>query len=152
VGEGYASKAMRALAASLDLSDCTSFHGVVRDRTVLSACYARADCLLFPSLYETNGLVVSEAAAFGVPSLLVRGSASTEGTVEETDVFIAENSASAYAAKLHDLLGDPDRLARVGEAARRRLFRPWRTAVAEVRDRYLRLVRSREPCGEPLTA
>jgi 1,2-diacylglycerol 3-alpha-glucosyltransferase len=151
VGEGYAAGAMKELASRLHLSGCTSFHGVVRDRAVLSACYARADCLVFPSLYETNGLVVSEAAAFGVPSLLARGSAATEGTADGVNAFVAEGSVSAFAARLHELITHRGRLAEVGRAAYRSLYRPWSVAMAEVRDRYVRLVRRGDLCGEPKT-
>jgi 1,2-diacylglycerol 3-alpha-glucosyltransferase len=152
VGEGYAATALAARVDALGLSGCTRFAGVVHDRAVLAACYARANCLLFPSLYETNGLVVHEAAAFGVPSLLVEGSAASEGAQDGVNAFIAGNSVKAYAARLHDLIGHRGVLAAVGAEARQSLYHSWADAIAEVRSRYLRLIRRTELCGEPKPA
>ena len=142
LGEGYAAGEMKAMAARLGLADCTTFVGVVRDRSALAAHYARADCLLFPSVYDNNPLVVMEAAAFGVPSLLIRDSGASEGVTDGVNGFLAENSVASYAAKLHRLIAEPEAVDRAGAEARRSLYRSWPGVVAEVRDRYLRLVRA----------
>ena len=141
VGEGYAAKAMRGMAIRLGIAEDTIFVGVLRDRAALSACYARADCFLFPSLYDTCGLVVKEAAAFGVPSVLVDGSAAAEEVADGTNGFVTDNSVQAYAEKLGMLLDHPESIARAGEGARRTLCTSWRAAVQEVRERYLCLLR-----------
>ena len=141
VGEGYAAKAIRTMAVRLGIAAESIFLGVLRDRTALSACYARADCFLFPSLYDTCGLVVKEAATFGVPSVLVDGSAAAEDVADEINGFITDNSVRAYAEKLGLLLDHPELITRAGERARRTLYTSWRDAVQEVRERYLCLVR-----------
>jgi 1,2-diacylglycerol 3-alpha-glucosyltransferase len=152
IGEGYAAGALKALVARMGLSGCATFTGVVRDRAALASCYARADCFLFPSRYDTNGLVVIEAAAFGVPALLTRDSDAAEGVEDGINGFLAAASAQAYAAKLRWLLAHPDAVAGAGAGARLSLYRSWRTAAGEVRDRYIRLLRRRQLCGEPIPA
>jgi 1,2-diacylglycerol 3-alpha-glucosyltransferase len=152
IGNGYAAGPMKTMVARLDMSGCTIFTGVVRDRAALASCYARADCFLFPSQYDTNGLVVIEAAAFGVPSLLTQGADAAEGVEDGVNGFLAANSVRAYSAKLRWLLAHPAAVARAGAGARLSHYRSWRTTVAEVRDRYLRLLRRRQPCGEPIPA
>lgn len=152
VGEGYAACAMKAMAERLGLSDRTTFAGVVRDRSALSSYYAQADCFLFPSQYDTKGLVVIEAAAFGLPSLLIRGSAAAEGVEDGVNGFLAGSSVPAYAAKLRQVIAHPEAAARAGAGTRLSLYRSWETAVAEVRDRYIRLIRRTQRCGEPISA
>jgi glycosyltransferase involved in cell wall biosynthesis len=152
VGEGYAAGAMKVMVDQLGLAGCTTFAGVVRDRRALSAHYARADCFLFPSQYDTNGLVVIEAAAFGVPSLLIQGSDAAEGVRDGVNGFLAGDSVRAYAAKLRQVISHPEAAAAAGAGARRSLYRSWQTAVTEVRDRYIRLIRRSERCGEPIPA
>ncbi len=152
VGEGYAAGALKALASKLGLSGCAAFTGVVRDRAALASCYARADCFLFPSRYDTNGLVVIEAAAFAVPSLLTRGSDASAGVEDGVNGFLAAACVRDYAAKLLWLLAHPEAAARAGAGARLSLYRSWRTAADEVRDRYIRLLRRRQLCGEPIPA
>jgi 1,2-diacylglycerol 3-alpha-glucosyltransferase len=140
VGEGYAAKSLRLISARLGLNGVTDFVGVLRDRRALSACYARADCFLFPSLYDTCGLVVREAAAFGVPSVVLDSSAAAEQIVDGSNGFVADNSVQAYAEKLMALLEHPDLLRRAGEGARNTLCMPWADAVQEVKERYLSLL------------
>ena len=141
VGEGYAAGALKNLVARRGLADRTIFTGVVRDRSALSACYARANCFLFPSRYDTNGMVVLEAAAFGLPSLLTAGSDAAAEVEDGINGFLAPNDVKAYTAKLLWLLAHPDAVYRAGDGARRTLYRSWQTSVGEVRDRYIRLAR-----------
>ena len=143
VGEGYAAKSLRLAAARLGLNGVVSFAGVLRDRHLLSACYARADCFLFPSLYDTCGLVVREAAAFQVPSVVIGSSAAAESIVDEHNGFVTDNSVRAYTDKLGLLLDHPELLRRAGEGARITLCTPWAEAVQEVRERYLGLLGTR---------
>jgi glycosyltransferase involved in cell wall biosynthesis len=141
IGEGYAARSMKTRSEHLGIAEDTIFRGVLRDRTILSACYARADCLLFPSLSETCGLVVKEAAAFGVPSVLIQGCAAAEGIQDGINGFIVENSVESYAQKLALLLDDPQIMVAAGENARRTLCMSWKEAAQEVKDRYLCLLR-----------
>ncbi|UCF99242.1 MAG: glycosyltransferase [Spirochaetaceae bacterium] len=149
VGEGYAAKALRSMTAGSAIAGDTIFTGLLRDRQNLSACYARADIFLFPSLYDTCGLVVKEAAAFGIPSLLVEGSAAAEEVVDGVNGFTCNNSVQAYAYKLMEILDHPKSIKRAGEGARRTLYLSWRDAVREVRYRYLSLLRRTTPVLAP---
>lgn len=145
VGEGSAAGSIKAMAKRLGIAGNTIFAGVLRNRSTLSACYARADCFVFPSLYETCGLVVKEAAAFGIPSVLIEGSAAAEEIVDGFNGFVTEDSVRAYAEKLALLLSRPRLLVHAGDNARRTLYRTWREAVQEVGDRYLCLIRGASP-------
>ena len=55
------------------------FTGAIHDRETLRAWNTRADLFLFPSTYDTNGIVVREAAACGLASVLIDGSCAAEG-------------------------------------------------------------------------
>ncbi len=141
VGEGYAAKSLRLMSSRLGLGGTAIFVGVLRDRQALSACYARADCFLFPSLYDTCGLVVREAAAFAVPSVVIQGSAAAERIEDGINGFVPDNSVQAYAGKLGMLLEHPQLLRRAGERARSTLCTSWKEAVQEVKARYLGLLK-----------
>ncbi len=140
IGEGYAARSLRLMSSRLGLDGMTIFAGVLRDRELLSACYARADCFLFPSLYDTCGLVVREAAAFAVPSVVIQDSAAAEQIVDGINGFVPGDSVQAYAEKLGLLLEQPQLLRRAGEGARSTLCTSWREAVQEVKERYLSLL------------
>ena len=74
VGNGGDREEVISYCESLRLSDCVFFTAPAYDRNVIRAWYCRADLFLFPSTFDTNGLVVREAAACGLGSVLVRGS------------------------------------------------------------------------------
>lgn len=80
VGNGGDREEVISYCESLRLSDCVFFTAPAYDRNVIRAWYCRADLFLFPSTFDTNGLVVREAAACGLGSVLVRGSCAAEDT------------------------------------------------------------------------
>ena len=71
--------------------------GAVHDRERLRAFYGACDLFVFPSSFDTNGLVVSEAAACYVPSVVLRGSCAAEEIHDGQNGFLCnENPASLY--------------------------------------------------------
>lgn len=140
VGEGYARRGLAELGAGLGLSRRLRFAGVVRDRRALQACYARAELFVFPSRYDTSGLVVREAAAVELPAVLARGADTAEGVVDGVNGFLAEPGPEGFAAAVGRGLADRERRRRCGREAARTLCRSWQVAVDEVADRYRVLV------------
>ena len=136
VGDGQDRPEVEEYAASLGLADRCRFVGAVRDREIVRAWYTRADLLLFPSTFDTNGLVVREAAACGLGSLLVRGSCAAEGITDGRNGILIEENAASLAA----VLGAPEMtreaLAAVGQHAMDEIYISWEDSVAAARARY----------------
>ena len=136
VGDGQDRAEIEDYAASLGLTERCRFVGAVQDRETVRAWYTRADLLVFPSTFDTNGLVVREAAACGLASLLVRGSCAAEGITDgRNGVLIEENAAS-----LADVLSRPGltrgKLAAIGQQAMDEIYLSWSDSVAAARARY----------------
>ena len=131
VGKGYAADEMKALVASLGIGDKVTFAGTVTDRERLKQYYAAADLFLFPSLYDTDGLVVREAAAFGTPSGML-----TDGDTG----FLIENGLDAFEAALRRGFEDRETLRRVGRKASHAIVRSWEDVAGEAIDRYNALI------------
>lgn len=68
-GDGPSRKRLEALSFALGLSEATEFNGGV-DAQRLATEYARASCLVLPSLSEPWGLVVNESLHYGCPVLV----------------------------------------------------------------------------------
>jgi glycosyltransferase involved in cell wall biosynthesis len=68
-GEGPAERALARLAGELRLSDNVRFAGYLDRATELLDCYRAADVFVFASRTETQGLVLLEAMALGVPAV-----------------------------------------------------------------------------------
>ncbi len=141
IGKGPDKEALERQARTLGLMDAGGpdrclFIGPVYDREALRAWNTRADLFLFPSTFDTNGLVVREAAACALPSLLVRGSCAAEDSTDGEDGFLIEENADSMAACLRRLLDAPERIRAAGERAQKNLYLSWEDAVANACEGY----------------
>ncbi len=136
VGSGGDEEEIRALAEQLGLGQRCIFVGPIRDREKLRGWYSRADLLLFPSTFDTNGLVVREAAACGLPALMIRGSCAAEGVTDGVDGILIREESAALSAALVSLYGREEALGRIGEKAMEDLYLSWEDSVLRAWDRY----------------
>ncbi len=93
-GEGPAMTSLRSLCYRLDLMPSVRFVGYLDRGVPLDSCYAAADLFLFASRTETQGLVLLEAMARGIPVV----STVALGTV---DVLRPESGAILVAEDQH---------------------------------------------------
>ena len=112
------------------------FTGPIYDRDALRAWNTRGDLFLFPSTFDTNGLVVREAAACGLASVLIDGSCAAEGITDGRNGFIIQENAESLAAKLMEISGDLSYLHEVGQHAMDEIYLSWKDCVAVAYDRY----------------
>ena len=136
VGGGGDEDEIRKRAEELKLGDRVIFTGRIYEREKLSALYCRSDLFLFPSTYDTNGLVVREAAACSLPSVLVRGSCAAEDTIDGRNCFHIDENAASLAVCLTELILHPEALARARDHVADDLYISWKDAVAAAADRY----------------
>lgn len=140
VGDGSDRPDMEALAQQLNLAQDCIFTGAVRDRALLRALYSRADLFLFPSTFDTNGLVVREAAACALPSLLVRGSCAAEGATDGRNALLMDENADSLCARVLWALAHIDEVHAMGECASKELYISWDTAVQRAQTRYAEIL------------
>ncbi len=136
VGAGNDKEEICAYCESLGLDGKVFFAPPIRDRNMIRAWYCRADVFLFPSTFDTNGLVVREAAACALPSVLVAGSCAAEDVVDGVNGFLIEENAGSMAAMLQKLCSEREFVKRMGEGAQRDLYMSWESSVKAAYDRY----------------
>lgn len=112
------------------------FVGPIYDRDKLRAWNTRADLFLFPSTFDTNGLVVREAAACGLASVLIKGSCAAEGITDGRNGFTIDETPEAMAELLKKIGNNLPFLKDVGQHAMDEIYVSWRTCVAEAYERY----------------
>ncbi|MCI8419816.1 MAG: glycosyltransferase family 4 protein [Oscillospiraceae bacterium] len=136
VGDGLERDEMEDYVEQLGLTDRVLFAGTVLDRERLRAFYCMADLFLFPSTFDTNGIVVREAAACGLGSVLIKDSCAAEDLTDgENALMIEENADSLYA--LLDRTGfDRPALHALGQRAMDQLYLSWEDAVKRAYERY----------------
>lgn len=136
VGGGTDKKEIVACSNDLGLDGKVFFADPIRDRGRIRAWYCRADLFLFPSTFDTNGLVVREAAACGLGSVLVKGSCAAEGVTDGVNGLLIEENADSMADCLRRVCRSPEQMKQVGEGAQRDLYISWDTAVKGAVERY----------------
>ncbi|MCQ2521442.1 MAG: glycosyltransferase [Lachnospiraceae bacterium] len=137
IGKGADEDEIKAYTKELHLDDKVLFTGPIYDREKLRAMNTRGDLFLFPSTYDTNGLVVREAAACGLPSVVIAGSCAAEGMTDGRNGFFCEENADSMAAKLLEILSDMDHLYAVGEHAMNEIYISWQDAIHTAYERYM---------------
>jgi glycosyltransferase involved in cell wall biosynthesis len=136
IGEGDDAGEIMGLVNALDMEDECIFTGAVRDRDRLRAYFSRADMFLFPSTYDSAPLVVREAAACGLASILIRDSSSAEPTTDGVNAVLVDESIESLSETIISLAGNKDRMKSLGRRAAQDLYVSWDTAVARAYERY----------------
>jgi len=136
VGTGYAVREIRQRIGQLGLSHRVTLLGNIHDRERLKRIYAAADLFLFPSFYDTCGLVVREAAAMHTPSILLSGSTAATAITDDVNGFLSPNDIHEYAALIQTLMTQPKRIEKVGIKASKTISRSWENVMEEVILRY----------------
>ncbi|MDR1093884.1 MAG: glycosyltransferase [Clostridiales bacterium] len=135
VGRGMDEKKFKKRAKKNGLGDCAVFTGFL-PRGDMRALYARADLLLFPSLYDNFGLVKVEAAAHGTPGLFIAGSNTADGVTDNETGYLSADSVPAFAARIEDIARDRGRLKEVGRNASRELYCSWADCTDKLLEVY----------------
>ena len=123
-GEGPALASLKKLAAQLSLRKNTLFVGYLDRRGALLDCYRAADAFVFASRTETQGLVLLEAMALGLPviSTAVMGTRDIVGP--KRGALVPEDNEADFAEHIVSLMRDGDLRARL--AAEGRVYvREW---------------------------
>jgi len=148
VGEGYAKNELTAKSAELGLADCVTFTGAIYDRDLLKQIYARADLFVFPSVYDNASLVIREAAAMYVPSVLVDGSNTAEGLTDSVDAYLCADSVEGIADAITRAFADDELRRKVGQGAKQSLGLTWQAVTNTVYEKYLEVLDGYSPRGK----
>ena len=117
-GEGPALASLKRLAAQLKLRNNTLFVGYLDRRGALLDCYRAADAFVFASRTETQGLVLLEAMALGLPviSTAVMGTRDIVGP--KRGALVPEDNEADFAEHMVRLMRDGDLRTRLAEEGR----------------------------------
>jgi glycosyltransferase involved in cell wall biosynthesis len=139
-GEGPALDHIKSLAARLRLNGHVQFIGyLARDRD-LPDCFCAGDAFVFASRTETQGLVLLEAMALGVPVVSTAFLGTRDILEGGRGALVAEDNIDDFSDKVVRLLNDATLRARLGDEGRR-YAAEWSAATlaAQLADLYAEL-------------
>ncbi|MDP2785287.1 MAG: glycosyltransferase [Sulfurimicrobium sp.] len=117
-GEGPALGSLKRKAEQLGLSDNVLFVGYLDRKRELPDCYRAANLFTFSSRTETQGLVLLEAMAQGVPVLALAEMGTRDVLREGQGALIASHEVEDFAAKALSLLRAPHAAMNLGKLGR----------------------------------
>jgi glycosyltransferase involved in cell wall biosynthesis len=163
VGDGLRKPALMKLCESLGISDRVHFTGFISTSQGLPELYRIARLFITASEIETQGLVLLEAAASGLPIVAIRATCIPEIVHDGMNGFLAElGDVEGLSRGMHILLADESKAAQMGQAslslarqhddrftieAHEKLYRQL---IEQTRASYPKLVEDRHPLREIL--
>ncbi len=117
-GEGPARESLSHEAKALGLNDNITFIGYLDRHTELNNCYRSADIFIFSSRTETQGLVLLEAMAQGVPVVSTAELGTRDVLRDGLGVWIAKEDLIDFTDKVVNMIKDNDARKSLGDAGR----------------------------------
>lgn len=138
VGDGPAKVELERLSAELGLKDRVRFIGRVEHNEVFWYL-AESDIYVSPTMVETHGYSVVEAAACGLPVITTKVGFPAELVINGKTGFVVEpGSEEALLKAMQKMLADPDFLRQAGQNMRKRIqelnlsWSEWAEKILEV--------------------
>jgi glycosyltransferase involved in cell wall biosynthesis len=149
VGEGDDRPRLERSARALGIGGRVQFVGAVSHEAV-GKYYLAADLFLFPSTSETQGIVVLEAMAAGLPVVAVESDAAADLMGTGGGGIFTPEAPAPFARSVVELWGQPERRQAMGAAGRKIAegYSPEACAATLV-DLYRELVRARQAVPAP---
>jgi 1,2-diacylglycerol 3-alpha-glucosyltransferase len=127
-GEGPALPAVRRMVTDAQLEQNVRFVGYLDRRTALRDCYCAADVFVFASRTETQGLVLLESLALGVPVVSTAVLGTKEVLREARGAVVVTEDVAEFAAAVTRVLTQPALRAELAKDAREFVAARWSSA------------------------
>lgn len=144
IGEGAYEKKLKKHKKKLGFTDKeVTFTGFI-DGETFKLFYARANLLLFPSLYDNFGLVKVEAAAYRTAGVFIKGSCAGYDVTDGVNGYLSENTPEAFADKISAAVSDGQKLAEIGNKACDDLYISWEECADKFVERLREIAEERK--------
>lgn len=131
VGEGDYANTLSQLARKYNLLDNIIFTGLIRDRKILATYYKMSNLFMFPSIFDTCGIVLLEAASFGLPSFTIEGTCAGELIEDGKNGFVAPENPKIWAEKLQTIVKNKRNIDKMKTIVRQTLCKTWEDITLE---------------------
>lgn len=144
VGDGPDLANLKKKIELYGLNNFVIFCGRVSDRDLLAGYYTRSDLFLFPSFYDTDGVVKKEAACQGTPIICADKSIVSQTVVKDRNAFVAPLDPMLFANEIIEGLSNTEKYNSICLNAEKELYRTWEDTVRETYERYIYLLQKQK--------
>lgn len=104
-GGGPEEEELKNMAVELDLEKSVIFTGTMTPEEVIN-CYAGSNLFVFSSVSETQGIVIAEAKAAGLPAVVISAYGASEMVEDGIDGYLTDLNPDHFADKIIYLLNN----------------------------------------------
>ena len=140
VGKGCDIQEFKKQISKYELCENVILTGSISCRDALARLYARADMFVFPSFYDTDGIVRREAACQHTPTICAEGSLIAKTVEPDHNGYTAPPNPEKFAQRIIDALGDTQKHKSISENAFNELYTSWETVAQNTFARYKALI------------
>lgn len=140
VGTGTDEDKLKEAIVENDLQNEVILTGRFSNKTTLGEFYNRAELLLFPSPYDTDGLVKYEAACYSTPVVSIKGFHCASNITDNVTGYLTSDSAQEYAEKIIEIFANPELYAQVCQNCNTELYRTWDKAIDKIYADYIDII------------
>jgi glycosyltransferase involved in cell wall biosynthesis len=136
VGEGRNEIKIKDYAKKLRLQSKVIFTGKIKNQLILASFYQIASLFFFPSQYDNDPLVIKEAAAYDLPSLVLANTSIAQLLINQVNGFIQDGESESFATRIIHILSDQEKLTEIGQEAKRTLVVSWSETLTNLQKDY----------------
>ncbi len=148
VGGGFDFNELKKYVKKVGIEEDCILTDTVKDKALLQGYYLRSDVMIFPSEFDTSGIVKIEAAAHKTPTILLKGTCSAEQVEDNINGFLCDKEDWSLADKILWLIDNPQKYKEVGETAYKTLYRSWEMVAKEVHQKYAEIIKEYQKKNE----
>jgi glycosyltransferase involved in cell wall biosynthesis len=136
IGDGRDEKSIKDYAKNLQLKSKILFTGKITNQMIVGSFYQSASIFFFPSKYDNDPLVMKEAAAYHLPSIVLANTSIAQLVINNVNGFIQEGDSQSFALRLIKILSDSKKLIAIGEEAKKTLVVSWSETLIHLQANY----------------
>ena len=144
IGDGKDKKHFIKRVKKLRLDKNVIFVGRISDANLKSKFISISDLHIFPSSYDTDGIVRIEAAAFSVPTIFIKNSLASSTISENKNGYIGEDNKELFAQKIIDIFNNDNEYQKVKLNSKNDLYLTWDELMPTIYAKYQNLIKEKK--------
>ena len=143
VGYGPEENHMRKFVVENKLSENVIFTGKILNEDEKAVIIKNSNLLVFPSTYDTDGIIKIECACYSVPTICFENTGVASGFIDNETGFIEKNDKDCFVNRIRQIMDNKELAEKVGKNANREVYITWDGVGEKLRVIYERLLNTK---------
>lgn len=144
IGDGADKGYFEEKTRSLGLEKNVFFVGKVMTAKEKGKYFAVSHLHLFPSTYDTDGIVRIEASAYNVPTVFIKNTIASTVITDNKNGYLTENDPQEFATRIEQIFLDNDNYLAVRKQCKEDIYITWDTLVPKIYEKYVQKYNSKK--------